>query len=46
VLTTLLENILFDVPDVKQESVVVDKDLVQKTLSDIVQDEDRSRYIL
>ncbi len=46
VLTTLLEDILFDVPDTKKEKIVVDRDMVKKTLSDIVEDEDLSRYIL
>ncbi|MDQ7066013.1 MAG: ATP-dependent protease ATPase subunit HslU [candidate division KSB1 bacterium] len=46
VLTTLLEDILFDVPDKKQDKIVVDREMVQKKLSDIVEDEDLSRYIL
>jgi ATP-dependent HslUV protease ATP-binding subunit HslU len=46
VLTTLLEDILFDVPEKKQGKVLVDKTLVQKTLADIVADDDLSRYIL
>ena len=46
VLTTLLEDILFDVPDKKKDKIVVDREMVQKKLSDIVEDEDLSRYIL
>ncbi|NOZ63189.1 MAG: ATP-dependent protease ATPase subunit HslU [Calditrichaeota bacterium] len=46
ILTTLLEDILFNVPDEKMESAkITDKD-VKKTLKDIVEDEDLSRYIL
>ena len=46
VLTTLLEDILFDVPDEKPETFFVDKKMVQEKLSKIVEDEDLSRYIL
>jgi ATP-dependent HslUV protease ATP-binding subunit HslU len=46
VMTTLLENVMFEVPDAKTKSVKVTKQLVQKTLKDIVEDEDLSRYIL
>jgi ATP-dependent HslUV protease ATP-binding subunit HslU len=46
VMTTLLENIMFEVPDTKIKSVKITKQLVQKTLKDIVEDEDLSRYIL
>ena len=46
ILTTLLENILFDVPDVKiTEEKITEKD-VREALKDIVEDEDLSRYIL
>ncbi len=46
VMTTLLEKVMFEVPDAKTKSVKVTKQLVQKTLKDIVEDEDLSRYIL
>jgi ATP-dependent HslUV protease ATP-binding subunit HslU len=46
VMTTLLENVMFEVPDAKIKSVKVTRQLVQKTLKDIVEDEDLSRYIL
>jgi ATP-dependent HslUV protease ATP-binding subunit HslU len=46
VMTTLLENVMFEVPDSKIKSVKVTRQLVQKTLKDIVEDEDLSRYIL
>ena len=46
ILTTLLENILFDVPDKKiEEARITEKD-VKDALKDIVEDEDLSRYIL
>ena len=46
ILTTLLENILFDVPDSKiNEAKITDKN-VREALKDIIEDEDLSRYIL
>ncbi len=47
ILTTLLEEILFDVPDANRESkIVVDSALVDERLSDIVRNRDLSQYIL
>ncbi|MCH8124120.1 MAG: ATP-dependent protease ATPase subunit HslU [Bacteroidetes bacterium] len=47
ILTTLLEDILFDVPDANRESeIVVDSELVDARLSEIVRDRDLSQYIL
>ncbi|MCK4403447.1 MAG: ATP-dependent protease ATPase subunit HslU [candidate division Zixibacteria bacterium] len=46
VMTTLLEEIMFKVPDLKTKKVKVTKQMVEKTLKDIVEDEDLSRYIL
>ncbi len=48
VLTTLLEDILFEVPDNLPEDrkIVVDADLVEQRLSGIVQSRDLSQYIL
>jgi ATP-dependent HslUV protease ATP-binding subunit HslU len=46
VMTTLLEQVMFQVPDVQTKKVKVTKQMVQKTLKDIVEDEDLSRYIL
>ncbi len=47
VLTTLLEDILFDVPDViDSDKILVDQELVEDRLSDIVADRDLSQYIL
>ena len=46
IMSTLLEEILFEVPEKKQEKLVIDKEMVTKTLESIVEDEDLSRYIL
>ncbi|MFT4606185.1 MAG: ATP-dependent HslUV protease ATP-binding subunit HslU [Rhodothermales bacterium] len=47
ILTTLLEDILFDVPDVISDtSIVVDRALVEEKLTDIVANRDLSQYIL
>jgi len=46
VMSKLLEDILFELPDGKTESVNVTKKMVTKTLAEIVEDEDLSRYIL
>ncbi|PID74662.1 MAG: HslU--HslV peptidase ATPase subunit, partial [Desulfobacterales bacterium] len=42
----LLENILFEAPDVEEKNIVIDADFVENQLKDIVQDQDLSRYIL
>ncbi|MBU1702417.1 MAG: ATP-dependent protease ATPase subunit HslU [Candidatus Eisenbacteria bacterium] len=46
ILTTLLEDILFDVPDRKMDEVKITSGLVEKRLGSILQDRDLSRYIL
>jgi ATP-dependent HslUV protease ATP-binding subunit HslU len=46
VMERLLEDILFDAPDVKDKRMVIDKDYVESKLKDIKNDEDLSRYIL
>jgi ATP-dependent HslUV protease ATP-binding subunit HslU len=47
ILTTLLEEVLFDAPDgIKQSELRVTKELVQKKLSSIVKNRDLSRFIL
>ncbi|HEX9972382.1 MAG TPA: ATP-dependent protease ATPase subunit HslU [bacterium] len=46
ILTTLLEDILFEVPDSKIKKITITDKKVQDTLKDIVEDEDLSRYIL
>ena len=42
----LLEDILFEAPEVKEMKKVIDKTYVEKKLKDIKDDEDLSRYIL
>jgi ATP-dependent HslUV protease ATP-binding subunit HslU len=42
----LLEDILFDAPDINVKHQIIDKRYVQNKLKDIVDDEDLSRYIL
>ncbi len=46
VLTTLLEEILFDLPDATEKNIVIDADTVGDRLKAIVEDEDLRRYIL
>ncbi|MGI8924350.1 MAG: ATP-dependent protease ATPase subunit HslU [Fimbriimonadales bacterium] len=46
VMEKLLEDIMFDAPEVKESSVRVDADLVRERLSEIIQDVDLSKYIL
>lgn len=46
VLTTLLEDILFDLPDEKHSETVIDAERVRERLKGIVEDEDLRRYIL
>ncbi len=46
VLTTLLEDIMFDVPERKTGEIVVDDALVRERLARIIKDEDLRRYIL
>ncbi|MEE8432170.1 MAG: ATP-dependent protease ATPase subunit HslU [Candidatus Desulfatibia sp.] len=42
----LLEDILFDAPDLQEKSIVIDRLYVKNKLKDIKDDEDLSRYIL
>jgi ATP-dependent HslUV protease ATP-binding subunit HslU len=46
VMERLLEDILFDAPDMENMRTVIDKDYVESKLKDIKDDEDLSRYIL
>ncbi len=46
VIEKLLEDISFDAPEMKDEKIVIDRQYVRKKLSDVVKDEDLSRYIL
>ena len=46
VMTTLLEDILYDLPDDKIAGVIVNAERVKERLKSIVEDEDLRRYIL
>ena len=46
VLEKLLDEISFDAPNLKNKTVVVDKEYVDRMLVDIVKDQDLSRFIL
>jgi ATP-dependent HslUV protease ATP-binding subunit HslU len=46
VMTTLLEDVLFDLPELPQKRLVFDADKVRERLSKIADDEDLRRYIL
>jgi ATP-dependent HslUV protease ATP-binding subunit HslU len=46
VMTTLLEDVLFELPDRGKESISVDSAVVRERLKAIVEDEDLRRYIL
>ncbi|MBF0225608.1 MAG: ATP-dependent protease ATPase subunit HslU [Desulfobacterales bacterium] len=42
----LLENVLFDAPDIETKKITINGEYVQNSLKDIIEDEDLSRYIL
>ncbi len=46
IMSNLLEEILFEVPESAVKTLKVDKKKVQETLASVVEDEDLSRYIL
>jgi len=46
IMTTLLEDILFEVPDIENKDILITAKVVREKLQDIVKDEDLSRYIL
>ncbi len=46
VMNTLLEDILYTVPETKRKSIRITRQMVKKTLDKIVRDENLSRYIL
>jgi len=46
VMTTLLEDIMFKIPEMKLKNIVITKKMVTSTLKAIVEDKDLSRYIL
>ena len=46
ILEKVLEDIAFDAPDLKADKIVIDKGYVRNRLSDVVENQDLSRYIL
>ncbi|MBF88097.1 MAG: HslU--HslV peptidase ATPase subunit [Candidatus Marinimicrobia bacterium] len=46
IMTTLLEDILFEKSEVKSETISITKEMVMEKLEEIVEDQDLSRYIL
>jgi ATP-dependent HslUV protease ATP-binding subunit HslU len=46
VMTTLLEDVMFDLPEAAGQSVLVDRAFVQDRLKKLADDEDLRRYIL
>ena len=46
IMEKLFENLFFDAPYLDKDTVVIDADYVKSELSDIVEDQDLSRYIL
>jgi ATP-dependent HslUV protease ATP-binding subunit HslU len=46
VLEKLLEEVSFNAPEMKEQTIVVDRAYVINKLADVVKDEDLSRYIL
>ncbi len=46
VMTTLLQDVLYDLPEAGGDVIPIDRAFVQERLSSIVQDEDLRRYIL
>ena len=45
-MTTLLEDLLFDAPHVKRRSMSINQEFVRKALADIAEDEELARFIL
>ncbi|MEY4957438.1 MAG: ATP-dependent Hsl protease ATP-binding subunit HslU [Gemmatimonadota bacterium] len=46
VMTTLLEDVLFELPDRGKDAVIVDAEMVRDRLQSISEDEDLRKYIL
>ncbi len=46
IMTALLEDYLFDIPDVTFGEIKITREIVEKKLKDLVEDEDLSKYIL
>ncbi len=46
IMSKLLENILFEAPDLESKDILIDKEFVQNILKNIIEDEDLRKYIL
>jgi ATP-dependent HslUV protease ATP-binding subunit HslU len=46
VMTKLLENVMYNAPELEAKKIKINRKVVRDTLKDIVEDEDLSRYIL
>jgi ATP-dependent HslUV protease ATP-binding subunit HslU len=46
IMSTLLEDILFNVPEMKTAKIEINAKVVKERLAEIVENEDLSRYIL
>lgn len=46
IMSKLLENILFEAPDLESKEIKIDKEFVQNILKNIIEDEDLRKYIL
>ncbi len=46
ILTTLLEDILFETPDAQRTEILIDEEMVNDTLNAVVENRDLSQYIL
>jgi len=46
IMSTLLENFLFDAPEVRSKKIAIDGNFVKERLKDIVEDEDLRKFIL
>lgn len=46
IMSTVLEDIMFDIPDTKSKKLKITKALVLRTLKEIIEDEDLRKYIL
>ncbi|TFH55298.1 MAG: AAA family ATPase, partial [Candidatus Zixiibacteriota bacterium] len=46
IMSTVLEDIMFDIPETKTKKIKITRALVQRTLKEIIEDEDLRKYIL
>ncbi len=46
IMSTVLEDIMFDIPESKTKKIKITRALVQRTLKEIIEDEDLRKYIL